>query len=197
MSMRGNSSTSSGGENRKRDKEYASSLVPEVLEDLRKPDNYHRLRDRNSRSTTSGSRIGSSSSGGGSSSSSSTNSLGAMLSTGERKRGNTASSGDRSGSGTVVLAASEKRDKYASGARRDSLVGGGGSGSSGSSSSIGSGSGSGRKEGRGVDSLPPALKEDLEIFKRELVKHLRKEMSRLKDDLIDDLRREFAAFRQN
>lgn len=190
MSMRGNSSSSSGSENRKRDKEYASSLVPEVLEDLRKPDNYHRLRDRNSRSTV-GSRIGSS--GGGSSTSS-----GSMLSTGERKRGNTASSGDRSGSGTLVLA-TEKRDKYASGARRDSLVGGGGSGSSGSSSSIGSGSGggSGRKEGRGVDSLPPALKEDLEIFKRELVKHLRKEMSRLKDDLIDDLRREFAAFRQN
>jgi hypothetical protein len=192
MSMRGNSSSSSGSENRKRDKEYASSLVPEVLEDLRKPDNYHRLRDRNSRSV-GGSRIGSSSSSGGSSTSS-----GSMLSTGERKRGNTASSSDRSGSGTVVLA-TEKRDKYASGARRDSLVGGGGSGSSGSSSSIGggSGSGSGRKEGRGVDSLPPALKEDLEIFKRELVKHLRKEMSRLKDDLIDDLRREFAAFRQN
>jgi hypothetical protein len=84
--------------------------------------------------------------------------------------------------------ANEKRDKFASGGRRDSnslTSGGGGSG----------GSGGGRKEGRGVDSLPPALKEDLEIFKRELVKHMRKEMMRLKDDLIDDLRREFAAFR--
>lgn len=148
---------------RKRDREHSSSLRPEVLEEIRRPDNYHRLRSSSSRYRRE----------------SSSRSLKDAV---ERKRSSTASSSDLRNSGPVPIPLSialsererEKREKF--GGRKES--------------------GGSRKDMRGAESLPPALKEDLEIFKRELTKHLRKEVLRLRDEMLEDLRREFAALRQ-
>lgn len=152
-------------DDRKRDREYSSSLRPEVLDEIRKPDNYHRLRSSSSRirdrKDSTGGRSGS---------------------TDRKPRSSTSTSTDLRNSGplplplTLAMNERDKRDKFTTVGRN--------------------GSGVVRREVRSGDSLPPGLKEDLEVFKRELTKHIRKEVLRLRDEMIDDLRREFALLRQ-